>query len=248
MTSRSCLPVLLLCLLWPAGSAIAQTPPKDSGSVVTLSASAEREVANDEFSAVAGVERSDRSSAATQLAVNKVLEAVARAAKAAGLGFETGDYQSSRVEDPVKPGSPGVPPAHWVTHATMVIKSQDLEALGRFLGAVSSDVAIEQVSSNLQRDTRRSLTASLRGEAIREFQSKAREVAAGFGFATYEIGQVAVNDGSQQFTRFGVNALPRPRLAAAMAEAPALTLTQGRTTVTVTVDGSIRLIGDAPVR
>ena len=242
MSSRLYALALLPALVAPGTGALAQTPHDTaSSSYVSLHAGAEREVANDEFTAVAAVERSDRSSANTQAAVNKVMESVARAAKAAGMGFETADYQSSRIEDAVKPGSTAVPPAHWLTRASMVIKSQDLQALERFLGSVSGDVAIEQVASRLLRDTRRALAAELRKEAVAEFQNKARELAEGLGHPGYEIAEVTINDGNDPVGNFMPAAAPRAMLSAALAAPPPLTLTQGRTLVSVSVSGSIRL-------
>lgn len=230
--------LLLTALLLPLAAPAQQVD--QTGSYVDLSAGAEREVPNDEFVALAAVERSDRSSAATQVAVNQVLASVAKSVRTAGLEFETGEYDTSRVEDPVKPGFTGVPPAHWVTRATVRIKSQDLEALSRYLGNASADFAVERIASGLRHETRSQLTGTLRGEAIAAFLAKAGEAARGFGHPAFEIARVSVEDGGGPVRPYPAPMLAQARVA--LAAPPPLTITEGRTLVQVTVSGSIRLL------
>ncbi|MDE3010823.1 MAG: SIMPL domain-containing protein [Pseudomonadota bacterium] len=250
MRATLCCRLSCIALLLLSTPALADAE-RDHGSYLNLSALAEREVPNDEFQASVTIERSDRSSALTQTAVNRAVETLAQTAKAADIGFETRDYQSMHIDEQLNANNQARIPEHWVTRATLVLKSQDLEALERFLGKVSSDVAIERVSSNLRRETRRALGSTLRRQAIEEFQAKAHDAAEGFGYARYEVSQVNINDGSDRGAVVDSVPLAGPRFNLAMAAAAApsgLTITQGRTTVTVIVSGAIRLLAAEPPR
>jgi uncharacterized protein YggE len=75
--------------------------------------------------------------------------------------------------------------------------------------------------------------------AIERFKTKAAELAKGFGFGGYTLREVAVNANDQGF-------IPRPRMMgmeakAAMAQDAAVPVEAGKTSVIVTVSGSVQL-------
>ena len=78
----------------------------------------------------------------------------------------------------------------------------------------------------------------VQAQAIERFRARALEIARGFGFAGYTLGEIQV--GNQE-----LGVMPRPRLMAmapgvAMAEAP-VPVEAGKTAVSVTVSGTVHL-------
>lgn len=85
---------------------------------------------------------------------------------------------------------------------------------------------------------RAKVEAEAQNTAIERFRVKAGDIAKSFGMGSYNVREVAINAGDQGYT-------PRPRMvamSAKMASADeAVPVEAGKSTVTVTVSGSVQL-------
>ena len=93
------------------------------------------------------------------------------------------------------------------------------------------------MSFGLSREQRAKVEGEAQAMAIERFKAKAAELAKGFGFSGYSLREVAVNSNDQGFPR------PMRSMAAggAMQAEMAVPVEAGKSTVMVTVSGSVQL-------
>jgi predicted secreted protein len=125
----------------------------------------------------------------------------------------------------------------WQGSAEMVMEGRDFARISATAGKVQT-LTMGNVSFGLSREQRAKVEGDAQAQAIDRFKAKADGIAKAFGFGTYSLREVSVNANDQGFT-------PRPRMMtmearAASSEAP-VPVEAGRSTVVVTVSGSVQL-------
>jgi predicted secreted protein len=124
----------------------------------------------------------------------------------------------------------------WTGTAELVLEGRDFARITQAAGRIQT-LTMGGVSFGLSREQRAKVEAEAQTLAIERFKSKAAELAKGFGFTGYSLREVAVNANEPGFG-------PPPRMAmqskAASADA-AVPVEAGKSTVTVTVSGSVQL-------
>ena len=98
-------------------------------------------------------------------------------------------------------------------------------------------MAVAQTSFSLSREQRERVEGEAQALAINRFKARAADVARGFGFSAYTLREIAVNSNDQ-------GGFPRPRMMAMEAKAASdapVPVEAGRSTVQVTVSGSIQM-------
>ncbi len=205
-------------------------------NVVTLTASASAEVMQDRLSMLLAVTRDGSDAAAVQTQLKSVLDAAlteARTAARAG-GFEVRTGAFSLYPRYGKDGRIN----GWQGRAELVLEGRDIARISATAGKLTG-LTVAQVNFSLSREERQRAESALQAEAIERFRARAGEIARGFGFNNFGLREVAVN------TEDSGRNPPMPRMVAMAARAEAadapVPVEAGRSTVTVTVSGSVQL-------
>jgi len=124
----------------------------------------------------------------------------------------------------------------WQGSAELVLEGRDFARITAAAGKIPG-MTLGNVGFGLSRERRALVEADAQKQAIDRFKAKAGELAAGFGFTGYTLREVSVNANDPGFAR--------PRMLAMEAKAAAadmpVPVEAGKSTVMVTVSGSVQL-------
>lgn len=204
-------------------------------NVVQLSASAVADVQQDVLSMSLSTTRdgSDAALVQSQLkaALDSALVEARKAAQPGQLEVRTGQFSlyPRQNRDGKQTG--------WQGTAELVLEGRDIGRIAATAGRLTT-LTLAGVNFSLSREQRSRVENEVQAQAIERFRARALEIARGFGFGGYTLGEVQVGNQEQ-------GALPRARLMAmapgmAMAETP-VPIEAGKTAVTVTVSGTVHL-------
>jgi predicted secreted protein len=212
-----------------------QNPALPAANVVQLSASASIEVQQDLLTLNMTTSRDGPDAAAVQSQLKQALEmALVEAKKAEHAGqmdVRTGNFNlSPRYSRDGKMTG-------WQGTAELVLEGRDFARIGATAGKIQT-LTMGGVGFGLSREQRSRVEADAQRQAIASFTAKAVDIAKGFGFTGYSLREVSVSANDPGF-------VPRPRMMAmeaksASADAP-MPLEAGKSTVMVTVSGSVQL-------
>ncbi len=212
-----------------------QNPTLPAANVVQLSASASIEVQQDLLTLHMTTSRDGADAAAVQSQLKQALEtALAEAKKVAlpgQLDIRTGNFNlAPRYSRDGKMTG-------WLGTTELVLEGRDFGRIGATAGKIQT-LTMAGVVFGLSREQRSRVEADAQSQAIESFKAKAGDIAKGFGFTGYTLREVSVSANDQGF-------VPRPRMMAmeakaASTEAP-MPLEAGKSTVMVTVSGSVQL-------
>jgi predicted secreted protein len=204
-------------------------------NVVQLSANAAMEVQQDTLSISLNTTKDGTDAGAVQTQLKTALDAALSEAKKSALPGQMD----------VRTGSFSLYPRYssggklngWQGTAELVLEGKDFARISSTAGKIQT-LTMGNVSFSLSREQREKAEAQVQATAIERFKTKAGEVAKCFGFGGYALREVAVNAGDQ-----GVS--PRPRMMAmaakAMSSDEAVPVEAGKSSVVVTVSGSVQL-------
>jgi predicted secreted protein len=126
----------------------------------------------------------------------------------------------------------------WQGTTELVLEGRDFARISATAGKITS-LTLGQVSFGLSREARAKVEGEAQQQAIDRFKTKAAEISKNFGFGGYSIREVSVNANDQGF------APPRGRMVAmeakSMASDAPVPVEAGRSTVVVTVNGSVQM-------
>jgi predicted secreted protein len=206
-----------------------------SQNVVQLGANGSVEVQQDTLSIALSTTRDGVDANAVQSQLKTALDVALTEAKKAAV--------AGQME--VRTGSFSLLPRYgrdskltgWQGSAELVLEGKDVARISATAGKLQT-LTVSNVQFSLSREQRALAEAQAQGMAIARFRSKAGEIAKSFGFSGYTLREVAINANDQ-----GVS--PRIRMMAAdslASAAPApLPVEAGKSTVLVTVSGSVQL-------
>ena len=205
-----------------------------SGPILRLDAQTTREVVDDTAYAVFFVEREGPQPAAQQSAVNAVLQSALAALKSDdALRVRTGNYSTyprysrdGRIDT-------------WRVRAELVAEASDPAAISRASVTLTGRMNVASIGFRLSAERRRQTEKELTGEAAANFYDKARGAARALGFGDIELVEANYSTGAPP------QPVPLARAMAAgaapAAEAVPLPMEPGRSVVTVTFSGTVRL-------
>lgn len=125
----------------------------------------------------------------------------------------------------------------WQGTTELILEGRDFSKISSVAGKIQS-LTIAHVAFSLSREQRIKAESEAQHIAIERFRTKAVDIAKSFGMNTYALRDVSVNTGDQGYS-------PRPRAMAMemkMAAADsAVPVEAGKSTVLVTVSGSVQL-------
>lgn len=227
--------VAIAALAFTALSAVAQGQPyPPPQNVLQLSASGSVEVQQDLLSLSLTTTREGTDANAVQGQLKAALDAaLAEARKAAvpgQLDVRTGNFslhprytQGGRISG-------------WNGTAELVLEGRDFGRITQTAAKIQT-MTLGGVSFGLSREQRAKVETEAQTMALERFKAKAAELAKGFGFTGYGLREVSVNANDQGF--------PRPVRMAMEAKASsadsALQVEAGKSTVVVTVSGTVQL-------
>ncbi len=226
---------LSACLVFSAGLLAQQTGVQAPQNVVQLAASASIEVAQDLLTVSMTVTRDGADAMAVQTQLKQALEAAVVEAKKAAqpgqLDVRTGNFSLYP-----RFGRDGRISA-WQGAIELVLEGRDFARINATAGKIQT-LTMGSVSFGLSREQRVKAEDEVQAIAIERFKAKAADVAKGFGFSTYSLREVSVNANDQGFVaRARVTAM-EARVASADTAIP---LEAGKSTVVVTVSGTVQL-------
>ncbi len=226
--------LLFAALLAVARPACAQVRPLEgSGPILRLEAQTSREVVDDTAYAVFFVEREGPQPAALQSAVNAVLQSALAALKSDDrLRVRSGSYtthprysREGRIDT-------------WRVRAELVAEAADPAAVSEAGVTLSGRMDIASIGFRLSNEGRVRTEKALTGEAAENFYDKARSAARALGFGGVELIEASYSTGTP------ARPVPIGRAMAAGAPSAApvpVPLEPGRTVVTVSFSGAVRL-------
>ena len=230
--NRSFAPAILLAACWwPAVHAAEPVP----ANVVSLSASGSLDVAQDWMRIGLSTTRDGADAAQVQAQLKTALDTALNQARSAAdpqrLEVHTGQFSLyPRYASNGKING-------WQGTVELWLEGRDFARISSTAGKIQT-LTLANVDFSLSREARQKLEADVQAQAIERFRARAQDVAKGFGFAGYTLREVHISstDGG---------GVPRPRMMAmeakaSMADAP-VPVEAGKSTVSVTVSGSIQL-------
>ena len=231
------LKLIALCIAFTPVAALyaQQTMPRELQNVAQLSANGSVEVQQDllAISMSTTREASDANLVQTQLkaALDAALTEAKKTALAGQLDVRTGNF--SLYPRYGKDGKIN----GWQGSTELVLEGHDFARISAAAGKIQT-LTISNVAFSLSREQRAKAEGSAQSIAIERFKAKAGEIAKGFGFNSYSLREVSVNAADQGY-------VPRPRVMAMemkMSSADAaVPVEAGKSTVVVTVNGSVQL-------
>ena len=232
MTTRTMLAGCALAMA--AASLPAQTLPPPQ-NVLQLQANGTVEVQQDLLQMNLSTARDGPDPAVVQTQLKTALDAALTEAK---KGAQPGQLD-------VRTGNFALYPRHnregrisgWTGTAELILEGRDFARITQTAGRIQT-MTLGGVSFGLSREQRAKVEGEAQAIAIERFKAKAAELARGFGFSGYTLREVAVNANEPGFA-------PRMRMATQEARAASADATvpvePGRSTVVVTVSGSVQL-------
>ena len=226
---------LLVCaaLVWPAQ---AETPAP-LANVVQIAASGFREVEQDWLTMRLNTTETGPDAATVQNQLKVALEAALRVARAQAQPGVL-EVSSGRFNIYPRYNSSGKING-WQGSTELLLEGRDVARISETAGKIST-LTLGSVGFSLSRQASQQLESEVQAQAIERFKARAAEVAKGFGFAGYTLREVSISSADQG------NEMPvRPRMLAMEAKAAAsdapVPVEAGKSTVNVTVSGSIQL-------
>lgn len=201
--------------------------------VLSLAASASREVPNDRRVVVLYTEREGSDAAAAQSAIQALIGPALEAMRQAEppLEFESGSWRAWPVTVDGRIRS-------WRARASLRIEGAPSEGYAALVAQLSGTLAIESLRHELSRAARERTEGELLAEAAGQFQEKARAAARALGFRDATIRSVSLNQAQSSAP------VPTARLglsATALPPGAPIPTAEGTTTVTVSLEGSVWL-------
>lgn len=212
-----------------------QNRQPDLHNVVQLSAQGLIEVGQDQLSISLNTTRDGSDAGVVQSQLKTAIEAALlearKAAQPGQLDVRTGNFSlSPRYSRDGKP-------LGWQGSAELILEGRDFARISGTAGRIQT-LSVGSVSFSLSREQRGKVEGEAQSIAIERFKARATEIARSFGFTGYTLREVNVTTNDQGFS-------PRPRMMAmearaGVADAP-LPVEAGKTSVVVTVSGSVQL-------
>ena len=216
----------------PARAQAQAAPPLN---LLSLSASASVEVAMDTLTLVFSTSGEGTDAAALQSQLKHALDAALtqarQVARPGAIEVRTGNF-SLYPRYTAKGAANG-----WRGSAEMQVEGRDTQGIAQLGGRITT-MNIANASYALSREAREKLEAEVSAQAIASFRARADAMSRQFGFKGYSLREAQVSSGEPP--RFSPAPMMRAQAAMASADA-ALPVEAGKTSVTVTVTGTVQM-------
>ncbi|TVQ29566.1 MAG: DUF541 domain-containing protein [Geminicoccaceae bacterium] len=217
-------------LAWVVAAGLVSLPAMASEPLVTrlaLSETASVEVVDDRFVAVLAGQAEDTEARAAQAALNALMrQALDTVGAAEGLRITTEGYRVFGRERDDQP-------TLWVARQALRLETADREALLDHVASLQAlGLMVQQLGSELSQEARDGARDALIAEAVTAVRRQAAAVAATLDTNVRGIAELQID---------GARPMPMPRAMMMDAAAAAPVMTEGQTTVAVTVSATVLL-------
>ncbi len=235
-----------LLVLGPVASSAAQTlPAAPPANVVSLSASASVEVANDWLTLVLSTSRDGADANAVQAQLRQALDAAIsearKVAKPGQLEVQSGAFSLFPRYAPPQQRSNGTTLpgglVGWQGNTELLIQGRDTQAITALAGRITT-LTVARLSFSLSRQARDKVEADVTAQAITRFRERAGGIAQGFGMGSYTLREVSVS--GDEPGQPVVRNMMRAQSSLAVNDS-ALPVEAGNALVTVNVNGTVQL-------
>ncbi len=204
-------------------------------NVLQLSATGSTETQQDLLAISLSVTREAPDAAAVQTQLKSVLDSALADARRSVLPGQM-EARSGRFSVSARYGREGRIAA-WTGTAELILDGRDFFLISQTAGRITG-MTVSGMAFSLSREQLQRAEALAQQQAVERFRGRATELARGFGFSSYTLREVSVQSGEQAPP-------PRPRMLAlearsAASDAP-VPVEAGRSTVMVTISGSVQL-------
>ncbi len=201
---------------------------------LSVAATAYRDVVQDRVTVTLYAEQESPQPAAGQAQVSALLGPVLARLKARGeLEVESDGYRTNPVWQQSRI-------VGWRTRGAIRVSGQPSEAFNRLVGELATQLNVESVAYWLSRPTQLAAERDLITEAVEAFRAKADAATKALGFRAYSVRAVSV-DGVGPIRPEPMPKVMMSRAAAAEAAPVPLPGAEGKTTVSVSVSGTVAL-------
>lgn len=216
----------VLLLVLPL-AALAHEEREPLFNLVSLSAQAEREVANDLLSAVLAAEAEGTDAAKLAAEVNRKMARALEAAQGVrSVRARSGGYQTWPVSEKGRI-------VRWRVRQELRLESADFAAATALIGRLQQELVVTSLAATVADEARRHAENALTAKALAAFEERARVVRDAMKVKGYRVQALQIGGGS---------GAPRPMLAMqSRAEAAAPAIAPGTSRLQVTVSGTIQL-------
>jgi predicted secreted protein len=196
-------------------------------NLVSLSAQAEREVANDLLSAVLAAEAEGPDAAKLAAEVNRKMARALEAAQGVrSVRARSGGYQTWPVSEKGRI-------VRWRVRQELRLESADFAAATALIGRLQQELVVASLAATVSDEARRRAENALTAEALAAFEERARVVRDAMKVKGYRVQALQIGGGG---------GAPRPMLAMqSRAEAAAPAIEPGASRLQVSVSGTIQL-------
>jgi len=218
--------IAVLLLVLPL-AALAHEEREPLFNLVSLSAQAEREVANDLLSAVLAAEAEGTDAAKLAADVNRKMARALEAAQGVrSVRARSGGYQTWPVSEKGRI-------VRWRVRQELRLESADFAAATALIGRLQQELVVASLAATVSDEARRRAENALTAEALAAFEERARVVRDAMKVKGYRVKELQIGGGG---------GAPRPMLAMqSRAEAAAPAIEPGTSRLQVTVSGTIQL-------
>jgi len=222
---------MLACSAGLFAQTVQLAPPQN---VLQLQASGTVEVQQDLLVMTLNTTREGTDAATVQNQLKAALDAALAEAKKSALpgqmDVRTGNFSlyPRRTRDGKLSG--------WQGSAELVLEGRDFPRITATAGRIQG-LTLGNVGFGLSREQRARVEVDAQAQAIEGFKAKAAELAKGFGFSGYSLREVSVNASDSGPMRPRMMAMEAKTASADMA----VPVEAGKSTVVVTVSGSVQL-------
>lgn len=216
----------VLLLVLPL-AALAHEEREPLFNLVSLSAQAEREVANDLLGAVLAAEAEGTDAAKLAADVNRRMARALEAAQGVrSVRARSGGYQTWPVSEKGRI-------VRWRVRQELRLESADFAAATALIGRLQQELVVASLAATVSDEARRRAENALTAEALAAFEERARVVRDALKVKGYRVQALQIGGGG---------GAPRPMLAMqSRAEAAAPAIAPGTSRLQVTVSGTIQL-------
>lgn len=205
-------------------------------ATTSLEVQAGADIENDQMTVVlSATKEGPRAQELSQSVLAIMQRAIARAKRAEAVTPSLGNISTYPVWGPQ-----GKKTENWTVRANLVLVSKNFAALGALASELTDELQITSVAFNLSKEKRTQEEKRLLAELSESFREKAQAVTQAFGYRSYEIKSLNLNQNSSR----GIVPPMRLAMASAAAESPAVPIPSdgGKTTVTIGVQATIDVV------
>ncbi|QIL81018.1 SIMPL domain-containing protein [Diaphorobacter sp. HDW4A] len=217
------------------GAGVSNAAPQN---VLQLSASGSVEVQQDVLVMHLSTTKEGSDAASVQTQLKQVLDAALtlakRDAKPQQMEVRSGDF--SLYPRSGKDGKI----AGWQGRVELILEGRDFSRITTIAGAVQN-MTVSSVSFSLSREAREKVEAEAQAKAIAAFKDRATSIAKNFGFSSYTLREVQVNDNGNVLMPYAASARANGGMLKSSMSDSAVPVEAGKARVEVSVSGSVQL-------